>query len=215
MGLLVFGTPTLLLFGYDFSQTLGTLLPSSMAISVSCKSQPGIPRPAIPRELFKFCTCHCSRHGFPYCTTDWEHAAFLVGTCPLLSAIARLVPFAWKLLTVAINTNSAIYHIIMGVVHGLTNLVAQCSLFSPPTSTHRNPEVCYIIAGYYLAATLQCSVLAFTGHTASLLQGVMVIPIAILTFFAVGRPFVSATSGPPVRWRNVGFYYGIRHCSID
>ena len=33
MGLLVFGTPTLLLLGFDFYQTLATLLPASIIIS--------------------------------------------------------------------------------------------------------------------------------------------------------------------------------------
>ena len=190
MGLLVFGTPTLLLFGYDFSQTLGMLLPSSMAISVMQVAQPGIPRPAIPRELFKFCLpAICAAMLFSILYDRLEHAALLVGTVLLLSAIARLVPFARNLLTVAINTNSAIYHIIMGVVHGLTNLGGAMLAVFAANQYSQKSEVCYIIAGYYLAfGLLQCSVLAFTGHTASLLQGVMVIPIAILTFFAVGRP---------------------------
>lgn len=33
MGILVFGTPALLLLGYDFSSVLGLLLPSSVLIS--------------------------------------------------------------------------------------------------------------------------------------------------------------------------------------
>ena len=33
MGILVFGTPTLLLMGYDFTSVLGLLLPASVSIS--------------------------------------------------------------------------------------------------------------------------------------------------------------------------------------
>ena len=55
MGVLIFGTPTLLLMGYDFTTTLGYLLPASFAISLLQVLSAGSSRVRISRYLYLFC----------------------------------------------------------------------------------------------------------------------------------------------------------------
>ncbi|WP_244115554.1 hypothetical protein [Burkholderia gladioli] len=62
MGVLVFGTPTLLLLGFDFTSVLGLLLPSSMAISaIQVATGRGEPLPARPCRRASGSTCCSAR----------------------------------------------------------------------------------------------------------------------------------------------------------
>ena len=76
----------------------------------------------------------------------------------------------------------------MGVVHGLTNLGGAMLAVFAANQYSQKSEVCYIIAGYYLAfGLLQCSVLAFTEYRFAL-AGRNGNTDRNLNFFAVGRP---------------------------
>jgi uncharacterized membrane protein YfcA len=55
MGVLVFGTPTLLLMGYNFITTLGYLLPASFAISLLQVLTAGSNRVPVSRYLYLLC----------------------------------------------------------------------------------------------------------------------------------------------------------------
>ena len=77
----------------------------------------------------------------------------------------------------------------MGVVHGLTNLGgAMLAVFASSQYSNKS-EVRYVIAAYFLAfGTLKCTVLAISGHLNDFFNGIMIIPIAVLTYLVVGRP---------------------------
>ena len=55
MGILVFGTPTLLLLGYDFTTTLSFLLPASWSVAFMQILNFESRRPDIPASLYVFC----------------------------------------------------------------------------------------------------------------------------------------------------------------
>ena len=55
MGVLIFGTPTLLLLGYDFLTTLSYLLPASFAISLLQVLTAGANRVPVSRYLYLLC----------------------------------------------------------------------------------------------------------------------------------------------------------------
>ncbi|MEE2997332.1 MAG: hypothetical protein VX700_09325 [Pseudomonadota bacterium] len=190
MGLLVFGTPTLLFFGYGFPETLGLLLPSSLEISAMQVARPGIRRPTIPRHLFIFCLPAINAFMLlAIIENNKEYFAILVGSVLVMSAVSRLVERTRNLLTTAIRSHSAAYHIALGVVHGLTNLGgAMLAIFASSQYSNKS-EVRYVIAAYYLAfVALQCTVLAISCHLNDLFNGIMIIPIAVLTHLVVGRP---------------------------
>ena len=89
MGLFVFGTTTLLLFGYVFPETLGLLLPSSLEISAMQVARPCIRRPTSPRHLFIFCLPVIGAFMLlAIIENNKEYVAILVGSVLVMSAVS-------------------------------------------------------------------------------------------------------------------------------
>ena len=116
MGVLVFGTPTLLLMGYDFITTLGYLLPASFAISLLQVLTSSSRKVPISRYLYLLCLPGI---GIGLWLTDassitsWTNR--LVGGTLLLSALVRFWSPSQRLVGVLLNRYLPIYHLIMGV----------------------------------------------------------------------------------------------------
>jgi len=90
MGVLVFGTPTLLLMGYDFIPTLGYLLPASFAISLLQVMTAGPNRGPVSPYLYVLCLPGIGV-GLWFADTgplaSWVNT--LIGGTLLLSALIR------------------------------------------------------------------------------------------------------------------------------
>ena len=123
MGVLVFGTPTLLLMGYDFITTLGYLLPASFAISLLQVLTAGSNRVPISHYLYLLCLPGIVIGLWltdASAITSWTNR--LVGGTLLLSALIRFWCPSQKMSAVLLDRYLPIYHLVMGVTHGLTNL---------------------------------------------------------------------------------------------
>ena len=123
MGVLVFGTPTLLLMGYDFITTLGYLLPASFAISLLQVLTAGSNRVPISRYLYLICLPGILIGLWltdASSITSWTNK--LVGGTLLLSALVRFWSPSQRLFAVLLDRFLRNYHLVMGVTHGLTNL---------------------------------------------------------------------------------------------
>ena len=163
MGILVFGTPTLLLAGYDFFTTICTLLPSSMAISF-LQVVPNMRRGAyISRSLYIFCVPSIAAGLWlvdTEITSDWTHV--MIGSMLLLTALARLwdSPRQWLLATLERNEN--LYHLGMGLIHGLTNLGGAFLAILVARYSKDKIKMQYTTAHYYLIfSAIQISFLLF------------------------------------------------------
>jgi len=188
MGILVFGTPTLLWMGFEFSETLGILLPSSMVISAMQIARPGIARPKMPRDLYFFCLPVVAGSLWFSITTGFvRYAVMLVGTILLLYAIARTVTILQVRLAHLIKCNPALYHIAMGVIHGLTNLGGALLAVFATSLFQKKEEVRYTIAYYYCAfGLLQCVTLLLTSSGGTLATGVLLSTIAAVIYIVIG-----------------------------
>lgn len=152
MGVLVFGTPTLLLMGYGFIPTLGYLLPASFAISLLQVFTAGSSRVPVSRYLYLLCLpgigvglwfAESSR------IASWTN--FLIGGTLLLSALVRFWPPSRRQITLMLVKRLSIYHFIMGIIHGLTNLGgAMLAILASSTNTDKE-AIRYTVAHYYLA----------------------------------------------------------------
>ncbi|WP_031433995.1 hypothetical protein [Methylomarinum vadi] len=121
VGVLLFGTPALLLLGYDFVNALSVLLPISLAINAL---QILKHYRYIDIDFFK----NVLLYTIPLvvwflfiATSNKVNIGLLVGTFLLFVALKSFVPAVERLLQTLVKYEKA-YLAAMGLVHGLTNL---------------------------------------------------------------------------------------------
>ncbi|MFP6749049.1 MAG: hypothetical protein VCD66_15805 [Alphaproteobacteria bacterium] len=199
MGILVFGTPTLLLMGYDFIPTLGYLLPASFAISLLQVLTPGSGRVPVSRYLYLLCLPGI---GVGLLLTDSSLLAawtkILIGVTLMLSAFVRFWSPAQKLFTNMLEKHLPAYHLLMGVIHGLTNLGgALLAILASGTNTDKE-AIRYTVAHYYLAFSIIQMLLIATviGRHDVLMSNLVGAAVSATVFLLVGNRIFARASKP-------------------
>jgi len=189
MGLLVFGTPTLLLLGFDFFQTLATLLPASIVIS--CLQI--LENPSIERHFAKQFAVWC----LPPLGLSLAALSVYGSTIPLELVIGSLLLFfaSFQMLPqLAARTrtfvlqNSTAWMVVMGMVHGVSNLGG--GVLSVVASAHFRDkiEVRHCIAFCYLCfATVQLLILFIFKPAHFDWSNLLVMVLAGSVYLTVGR----------------------------
>lgn len=199
MGVLVFGTPTLLLMGYDFITALSYLLPASFAISLLQVLAAGSNRIPVSRYLYLLCLPGIGVSLWLIEATplaDWTST--LVGVVLLLSALTRLWSPSERLLTALLHRHLPAYHLVMGAVHGLTNLGgALLAILASGTSTGKS-AIRYTVAHYYLAfSSVQMVVLATVmGHFDILAAHLSTAVVSSAVYLLIGNRIFVRVSDP-------------------
>lgn len=162
VGVLVFGTPILLLLGYDFPTTLCLLLPVSCAISIAQVS--GSPRDldlkfykkilliAVP--LAALCLFFALKLALPI--------KLVVGLLVLLVSLKELISSIKKVFSKALAYES-FWIVGLGIIHGLSNLggsILAALVYSK--GLNKNSARTTIAASYGSLAFLQITVLLIT-----------------------------------------------------
>jgi len=199
MGVLVFGTPTLLLLGYDFITALGFLLPASFAISLLQVLGAGAVRAPVSRYLYVLCLPGIAVGlWMAEFSTLASSINILIGGTLMISALVRLFPAAQKVLARLLQRHSPAYHLMMGALHGLTNLGgALLAILASETSTGKQ-AIRYTIAHYYLAfSAVQMLVLAvLMGHPRMLAANIPLAVVSAGVYLLIGNRLFFRTSGP-------------------
>lgn len=197
MGVLVFGTPTLLLMGYDFITTLGYLLPASFVISLLQVLTTGSKRVSISRYLYLLCLPGI---GIGLWLTDASSLASwtnkLVGGTLLLSALVRIRSPSQRLTVALFDRHLAIYHLVMGVTHGLTNLGGALLALLASDRNKEKDAIRYTIAHYYLAfSSIQMLLLATTmGRYNILIGNLSTCLVAAIVYLFVGNRIFNSSN---------------------
>lgn len=188
MGLLVFGTPTLLLLGFEFVETLGVLLPASMAISILQVLHHDGARPAISPNLYAVCLPAIVLTLWLLVTSSGAgHIRVAVGLALVATVVIRTIPALRTRLARLVLRTSVTYHFLMGVLHGATNIGGTMLAVLAATLHDDRRNMRYTVAHYYLAfGVIQCATLVLHGDGRALLDGILVIPIAIAAYFLFG-----------------------------
>jgi len=121
VGILLFGTPILLLLGYDFSYALSVLLPVSIAINLLQIIQH---YQYIDLKLYKNILLYCIPFVvlFLFIITQIQfNIGLVVGLFLLLVALKDSSPFVEQALKKVMRYEKS-YLILMGILHGITNL---------------------------------------------------------------------------------------------
>jgi uncharacterized membrane protein YfcA len=199
MGVLVFGTPTLLLMGYDFITTLSYLLPASFSISLLQVLAARSCRVAISRYLYLLCLPGIVvglwlAEASPL--ASWTK--ILIGGVLLFSALVRFWSPSRMLLTVLLKRHFPIYHLVMGVTHGLTNLGgALLAILASGKSTEKE-VIRQTVAHYYLAfSAIQMLFLATVlSHHDSLIANLPAAATSAAVYLLIGNRIFTRTSDP-------------------
>jgi hypothetical protein len=183
VGLLVFGTPTLLLLGFSFEEVLAYLLPCSLAISILQVWDGGLTFEAI-RRRFLFITV-------PFVVIGAVIALGILGGTLNIKLIVGVMLLVTAILRFSARLRNALRGVIikrldwflggMGFIHGLSNLgggiltVIVGSLYEQKTEVRR-----HIAFAYGLMAISQLIVLYITSSPDIIWQMQIVGPLLAL-----------------------------------
>lgn len=183
VGILLFGTPILLLLGYDFINTLSVLLPISIAINtLQILKHYQFIESAFYKNVLIY-TIPLVVLFLIFVSTTKINISLLVGSFLVLVALKNYFPVMQEILEKMFKYERA-YLVIMGVVHGLTNLGG--SLLTAivhgknhnKNTTRATIAICYASFAVFQLLTLLFMgsqfELSFTNHMSFLQLGVVV-----------------------------------------
>jgi len=189
VGLLVFGTPTLLLLGYPFEETIAALLPSSLVISLMQtlhgKDRLGALRRSLVLYATPFIVAGLALVLSKVLVVDIK---FLVGVLLVFTAITRFNENVQRALAGILKNHTKLYLMFTGFVHGLSNMggglltMLATTLYNDKETTRAN-----IAYGYLVFALSQILVLSVLHPKAFGLHCLILAAIAFLAYRTVGN----------------------------
>lgn len=197
MGLLVFGTPTLLLLGVSYAEILGILLPSSIALSciqILTSKKAFAPHVStrqivfvVPFIIFGLAASLAGR-----LTIRLE---LVVSVMLLIGAVIRLSTRVQSLVYAWIRKQRMAYLAAMGLLHGLSNMGGSLLAIYASSVTAEKLPLRYVIARFYLVfGVTQLCVLLVLNPADVVLRGLYVVPLAVLAHILVGAQVFNNTS---------------------
>lgn len=191
VGILVFGTPTLLLAGYTFEQTLGFLLPASLAISLlQLVDSGGFRLDGMRREFLVF-TAPLVLLGAAVVLTVGSglDIRLLVGVMLVVSGAIRLLGRWREAIARLIRRHRPASLTLLGLIHGLSNLgggvltLIVGSVYDGKEDIRRQIAFCY-----GMMASVQLMTLAVTVGTDLVSWHLIALPaLASLSYLMVGN----------------------------
>ena len=163
MGLLVFGTPTLLLMGYPFSDVLSILLPPSLTISFIQVLRQGRQQKQFAFSLIKFCLpVLIASLCWTLFSKQKLNFHYIIAAILLFTAISRFSTQISQGLRQFIERNTRKYLVVMGAVHGMTNMGGSLlSTYAVTRHQLKNDVLGCIVTGYLLFGIVQLATLQY------------------------------------------------------
>lgn len=188
VGLLLFGTPTLLLLGYPYDEILWMLLPASITISIVQIAR-GYIYVESNRKVYFFtipplvvCLIFVIVQG------DSFDISKVIGAALLFVGFIRYSSVMQSMLENLIDRHINLYYMMMGAIHGVSNMgggplsVLMATIYSEKYTIRTNIALFYLIFG-----VAQLCVLAFISLEANRAFDVWFSVIAFVSYLMVGR----------------------------
>lgn len=161
VGLLVFGTPTLLLIGHDYISTLEILLPCSLLISLM---QTWRERKHIQGYKRKLIVCSVPAIVLGLSLVYFFGASLdlkmVIAIVMILTAVLRISSHANQILVRLLSKFKRLYLILMGLIHGISNMGGALLIIMTSNSFSEKKAIRGNIAfGYLVFALTQIVVL--------------------------------------------------------
>ena len=189
VGLLVFGTPTLMLLGYGFEQTLAIVLPASICVSAIQVSEGGAAATDFRRTFNIFCAPAVLFGAIVAYSWGGPDLKLLIAAMLLLSACIRVVAPLQRLLDGLIKHQRRSWLLSMGAVHGLTNMGGGLlTLYSSSVHDGRKvPTRAGIAYGYVVMGTTQYVTLLIAAPSLLTWHTLAHAGTAALVYVTIGR----------------------------
>lgn len=162
VGLLLFGTPSLLVLGFGFSEALALLLPCSMAVN-ACQLCGGLPANRGVVFRIMWVTLPMLLMGLLVVLNgiDARWMPLLVGAMLMCLGVLRVSARASNLMKRVVTKYQRTYIAAMGLIHGMTNMGGGLLVVFAGTVSDDKEEIRGTIAlGYLMFASAQLATLA-------------------------------------------------------
>jgi len=192
VGLLLFGTPTLLLLGYSYSETLWLLLPCSVTISLIQVVNDYKLIEAKKRAVYLVIPTLVLSLALVVTYENGINITRIVGVLLLLIGVIRFSSKLQALLSSTVKKHIQIYYIIIGVVHGISNMgggplsILMSTIYSKKEIIRANVAFIYLIL-----AMFQLVVLSIMSLTSLRSEVMLLIPISLASYIFTSK-FISS-----------------------
>lgn len=195
VGLLVFGTPTLLLMGYPFTTALLLLLPSSILLS-AIQIYVGKDQIEIKKE-FIYYSIPPMLVGLIIVTAGlfYWNLKLTIGLVLVFITAIRAFKKYHKYLSKIFSNNIKLYMVVMGTIHGISNqgggllTLYFSTIYSDKLKIRSNIAFCYFTYGVFQLLYL----LIFHFDPVAIL-GLLLSAISLLIFYTIGGKIFHHTS---------------------
>jgi len=191
VGLLLFGTPTLLLLGYSYSETLWLLLPCSVTISLIQVVNDYKLIEAKKRAVYLVIPTLVLSLALVVTYENGINITRIVGVLLLLIGVIRFSSKLQALLSSTVKKHTQIYYIIIGVVHGISNMgggplsILMSTIYSKKEIIRANVAFIYLIL-----AIFQLVVLSIISNASLKSEVMWLIPISLISYIFTSK-FIS------------------------
>jgi len=192
VGLLLFGTPTFLLLGYSYSETLWLLLPCSVTISlIQVISEYNLIK-AKKRVFYLVIPTLVLGLAFVIIYESNINITRIVGVLLLLIGVVRFSSKLQALLSLMVKKHIQIYYIMIGIVHGVSNMgggplsILMSTIYSKKEIIRANVAFIYLIL-----AIFQLVVLSIISNTSLRSEVMWLIPISLVSYIFTSK-FISS-----------------------
>ncbi len=203
VGLLVFGTPTFLLLGRPFGETLATLLPCSITVSLlqlwqAKRRHRALLPPSFARRFIYWCLGPLAA-ALLLLMVLALHVSLTLVVAVVLGAftVLRLFPRASLRIGERVVANERCFLAVMGVVHGLSNLggglLVVLAASRCPAKEERRALIAFCYASF---AAVQLLVLALVAPHLFVRAQLAYAAVAGLVFLSMGNRMFGRLSPP-------------------
>jgi uncharacterized membrane protein YfcA len=197
VGLLVFGTPTLLLLGNSFETTLSIVLPASIVIS-SLQVRDGKDIKTVSTKNFNYFALPFLIIGLVLILKAQIKIdlKYIVGTLLIVSGLIKAIPTLSNKLSVIIKKYEKIYLALMGFIHGLSNMGGGLlTVYSSSVNSDKKLETRHTVAyGYLLMGVVQLVTLYILKPNLIHYNALLYIVIAFVSYKLLGSRVFNLTS---------------------
>ena len=184
VGLLLFGTPTLLLLGYPYSETLWLLLPCSVTISFIQVINNYNLIEAKRRAVYLVVPTLIIGLALVINYANGINITRIVGVLLLLIGAIKLSKSLQSFLSLMARKYIYTYYIAIGIVHGVSNMgggplsILMSTIYSKKEIIRANIAFIYLIL-----AVFQLLVLSIISSTNVRIEFVLLIPVSLASYF--------------------------------
>ena len=213
VGLLLFGTPSLLLLGYDFANTLNILIPVSITISAVQFFKSKVKDRIFIKDYNIFCIPFLIIFLFIALKFNYLFDfRFLVALLIIFSSVLILNKKKFSSFKQMIFKIKNLILIVIGLIHGLTNMGGSFLAIYSTLISKSIKEVTryYISYGYLIMGTIQYLMVLFLSYDLLTFNKIYYVFLALIIYFPAQKIFKKLNDRKFSKYLNlIALIYGL------